>query len=276
VIGCAARNATSSWSRRYAQAPACLQSGAAGIMTRGRRRDARRVWVYACLMLLAGNGKVITGSKSLAGDLRGVLIGLLVATTSLVSARRMARLTWDEVGLAPRRRIPASLGVGVALVSVLTLLAATIARGLRAAGIPLEPPGPPGDLAELSAEALRRRLLLYLPFDTALPEELVFRSVLLAELRPRFRGLLLPVVLSTAAFLVWHAALGWSEVPDHQPRKLLQKYGFYALGSLVFTLPHLATGHVAGSMATHWLADGLLLLAGHTSGRRLKTFVFPE
>jgi membrane protease YdiL (CAAX protease family) len=124
--------------------------------------------------------------------------------------------------------------------------------------------------------AVRRRALLYVPLDTAVPEELLFRSILLSELRRRFNSNLVPVLLSTVAFVVWHASLGWSEVPDHDPGKLVEKYGFYALGSLVFILPRLKTGHVAGSIAAHWAIDALLLFAGHPSGQRLKTFVFPE
>ncbi len=62
----------------------------------------------------------------------------------------------------------------------------------------------PGDLAGISAEALRRRLLVYLWFDTAVPEELLPRSVLLAELRRHFRRPVQPVMLSMVVFVGWH------------------------------------------------------------------------
>jgi membrane protease YdiL (CAAX protease family) len=229
-----------------------------------------------CLMLLAANSRVIKGHPSLAGDAPGVVFGLAVTTASLLYGHRIARSGWDELGLAPLRRVPASVGIGLLFMCVLTAGAMVTVRGLRAIGIPLLAPEPPGDLPEISTRAVRRRALLYVALDTALPEELVFRSILFSELRVRFRGRLVPLLLTRAVFVVWHAGLGWSEVPDHDPRKLLEKYGFYALGSLVFTLPRVLSGHVAGSIAIHWGADALLLFAGHPSGRWLKTLAFPE
>jgi hypothetical protein len=81
---------------------------------------------------------------------------------------------------------------------------------------------------------------------------------------------------SMVCFVASHAFLGWSEVPDHAPREMAGKYGSYALGSLIFTAPYLATGHVAGSIFAHWLTDCVLLLAGHESGRRLRAILFPD
>jgi Type II CAAX prenyl endopeptidase Rce1-like len=123
---------------------------------------------------------------------------------------------------------------------------------------------------------LRRRLLVYLWFDTALPEELLLRSVLFAEMRPHMRRAVRPVLLSMASFVAWHAYLGWSEVPDRNPRVLTAKFGSYALGSLIFTAPYGATGHVAGSTVAPWLTDCLLLIAGHPSGQWLKAILLPD
>jgi membrane protease YdiL (CAAX protease family) len=165
--------------------------------------------------------------------------------------------------------------VGLLVVSVLTLLSALGARALRTLGIAVEPVEPPGDLAQISVGALRRRLLLYLWFDTAVPEELLLRSILFAELRQSVRGPIRLGVLSVACFVGWHACLGWSEVPDHNPRELTVKFGSYALGSLIFTAPFVVTGDVAGSILAHWLADCLLLWVGHPSGRWLKAILLP-
>jgi membrane protease YdiL (CAAX protease family) len=244
--------------------------------TRPRDSGTPVLWTYTCLMLLAANSRVIKRQPSLAGGIPGVLFGLTVSVTSLLYSSWIARSSWDELGLAPLRRVPASVGFGLFMVSFVTAGAVLTARGLRAIGIPVEAPEPPGDLPAISRAAVLRRAVLYVPLDTALPEELLFRSVLLSELGVRFRGRLVPVLLSSAAFVIWHGALGWSEVPDHDPRKLIQKYGFYALGSLVFSVPRLLTGHVAGSIAAHWFTDALLLFAGHPSGRWLRTLAFPE
>jgi membrane protease YdiL (CAAX protease family) len=220
--------------------------------------------------------KSLLGNKSLAGDTRGALIGLGISEISVIYSRRIMDASWQKLGLTPARSVPRSVGVGILVVSVLTLLSAISARALRMLGIPVEPIEPPGDLGEISAAALRRRLLLYLWFDTALPEELLLRSVLFAELRPHVRGTVRPVMLSMVTFVAWHAYLGWSEVPDHNPRTLSKKFGSYAFGSLIFTAPYVATRHVAGSIFAHWLTDCLLLLAGHPSGRWLKRMVFPD
>jgi membrane protease YdiL (CAAX protease family) len=241
-----------------------------------RRWPKARAWTYVCLVILAGNAKSLLGNRSLAGDTRGALIGLGISGISIIYARRVAHGRWDELGLAPARNVPRSVGVGILVVSVLTLLSAISARALRTLGISVEPIEPPGDLAAISAAALRRRLLLYLWFDTALPEELLLRSVLFAELRPHMRGTVRLVMFSMVSFVAWHAYLGWSEVPDHDPRTLSQKFGSYAFGSLIFAAPYVVTGHVAGSIVAHWLTDCLLLFAGHPSGRWLKRIVFPH
>lgn len=237
---------------------------------------AARVWIYAGLVVLAGNAKVLIGNKSLAGDVRNVLMGLGISTLSLIYARRIAHATWVELGLSPTTSVPRSLGVGMLVVIIPTVVSAIAARVLRTMGASVGPLAPPGDLSEISVRALRRRLLVYLWFDTALPEELLLRSVLFAELRRYVRGPVWPTTLSMACFVAWHACLGWSEVPDHNPRALTGKFGSYALGSLIFTTPYLATGHVAGAILAHWLTDCLLLLAGHPSGRWLKSIVLPE
>ena len=244
-------------------------------MTR-RRPRAARAWIYTGLVVLAGNAKVLIGNRSLAGDTRSALVGLSISIISLVYARRIGHATWDELGLSPARSMPRSVGLGILIVSALTLVSAIAARSLRTLGISVQPVDPPLDLAEISAAALQRRLLAYLWFDTALPEELLLRSVLLAELRPHFRRVVQPVMLSMAAFVGWHACLGWLEVPDRNPGELGRKFAAYAFGSLIFTTPYLATGHVAGSVVAHWLTDCLLLLAGHPSGRWLRTIVLPD
>jgi hypothetical protein len=226
--------------------------------------------IYACLVVLAGNAKVLLGNRSFAGDRRGVLTGLGFSAAGVIYARRVVYASWDELGVSFSRTMATSLEVAFLVLSVLTLGAALGARRLRRMGIAVDPVPPPGDLPRISQGALLRRMLLYLWFDTAVPEEILLRSILFAELRRSVRGPVRRVVLSVACFVGWHACLGWSEVPDHNPRALTVKFGSYALGSLIFTAPFLATSHVAGSIFAHWLTDCLLLWAGHPSGRWLK------
>jgi hypothetical protein len=105
-----------------------------------------QVWVYACLVVLAGNAKVLLGNRSVAGDTRGALVGLAISGLSLIYGRRIAHASWNELGLSPARKIPRSVRMGVLVVSVLTLLSAIGARALRAVGISVKPLQPPGDL----------------------------------------------------------------------------------------------------------------------------------
>ena len=241
-----------------------------------RRFGGARAWIYTCLVVLAGNAKVLLGNRSLAGDTRSALTGLAISGLSLLYARRIAHTNWNQLGLSPARSMPRSVGLGILVVSALTLFSPISARALRTIGISAEPLEPPGDLAEIPAGALLRRVFLYLWFDTALPEELLLRSVLFAELRPHVPGTFRRVMLSMASFVAWHAYLGWSEVPDHNPRVLTAKFAAYALGSLIFTAPYVATGHVAGSIVAHWLTDCVLLLAGHPSGQWFRSIVIPD
>src|SRR5207249_3870375 len=140
---------------------------------------------------------------------------------------------------------------------------------LGAAGLHFQPPPAPGDLASLPIEELRRRILLYLPFDTVVPEELVFRGVLLAELRRRFRGLWAPVLLSLVSFTIWHGYLGVHE-SGGDFGLLAVKLASYFAGGLLFTIPRLLSPNLMGCMVAHWLTDAVLMIAAHPAGGWLR------
>jgi membrane protease YdiL (CAAX protease family) len=156
---------------------------------------------------------------------------------------------------------------------------------------------------QLSRPALRRRLLAYLPLDTVLPEELAFRGLLLAwllrawGLHPR-RPLAKPpapplarsqrpthpdspppvlpwlrhpatraVLLAALPFTLWHLEIARREMPTFRARELAGKLAAYYAGGVVFGYLRVTTGHLAGSLAAHWLFNALAMLAARAAAR---------
>jgi membrane protease YdiL (CAAX protease family) len=225
-------------------------------------------------MLAIGNAKVLALPMSLRGSRRAVGLGLAVSGLSLLYARQVG-LTRAELGLTGwRANAPRSVACALATGLGLTLLGALLARTVAVLGLDVPLPAAPGDLGSLPVAALRRRLLAYLPLDTAVPEEIVFRGVIYAELARRSGGSRWQRILGTAVcFEVWHLALGMREASGLDRGQLAEKLGAYALGSVAFTLPRLLTGQLAGSVLLHWLVDALLMVAGHPSGHRFRALV---
>jgi membrane protease YdiL (CAAX protease family) len=225
-------------------------------------------------MLAMGNAKALALPISLGGSRRAVGVGLAVSGLSLLYARQVG-LTPAELGLTGwRANAPRSAALALGTGLGLTLLAALLARAAAALRLELPLPAVPGDLAGLPTTTLRRRLLAYLPLDTAVPEEIVFRGVIYAELTRRPGGSRWRTILGTAVcFELWHLALGLREASGLDRGQLAEKLGAYALGSAIFTLPRLLTGQLAGSMVLHWLVDALLLVAGHPSGHQFRALV---
>src|SRR5262249_42602200 len=152
-----------------------------------RLPPAWTAWGYTAVMLAVGNAKVLMLPASLSGTRRAVGLGVVVSGTSLLYARKVS-LTRRELGLSAwQSAAPRSLLVGMCGAVGLPLAAGLLARAAATLGIEL-PLTAPGDLHTLSDRALRRRLLAYLPLDTALPEEIVFRGVIYAELERRLGG----------------------------------------------------------------------------------------
>jgi membrane protease YdiL (CAAX protease family) len=229
---------------------------------------------YAFVVVLVGNAKTLWADAGPGGSWDTVLLGLLVAGACVAYGRHGAHLTWNEIGLAPARAVGPSLAVGSAVV-VGSLGLATLGGHVAAATgavVPL-PATPPG-LAGLEADTLWRRVLLLLPLDTALPEELAFRGVMLGLLLRQRIGWPWALALVTLASVLWHGALSWSEV-GNDPLELTLRFGAYAIGGVLFAIARLVTGHLAGSVLSHWAVDGMLFLAASTVGFGLRSLVLP-
>jgi tRNA pseudouridine32 synthase/23S rRNA pseudouridine746 synthase len=230
--------------------------------------------VYAVILILVGNAKTVWLDPGPGGSGVTLLLGLGVAIGSVAYGRYGAHLTWSEIGLAPGRAVTPSLAVGAAVVLGCLTVAAFVGHLAAALGVTLPVPVAPPGLASLETATLWRRILVLLPLDTAVPEELAFRGVLLGLLLQRHLGWPTALALVTLASVLWHGALGWSEVGD-DPQELALRLSAYTVGGLLFAVPRLSTRHLAGSILSHWAVDGLLFLAASAIGLGLRGVVVP-
>lgn len=243
--------------------------------------QARRLAILAGALSALGIGKfwLIDGlsakfafNPSQVG-LLGAGLGLIVGAAVLFYARRIG-LGREDLGLGSGQLTLASLGWGLIVIVGPTVLFMMLWEAAKLAGWPLLMVEGPAALTSLTAEQLRRRIVLFLPFDTVLPEELAFRALLFGEAR-RCGGPKLALLISALSFIGWHLSLGASEASG-DPGLFAQKVGGYAVGGVIFGLPRVAGAHLAGSMVAHWLADALLLLVGHPAGAWLSQALLPR
>jgi len=131
----------------------------------------------------------------------------------------------------------------------------------------LAPDVPQAYLAMRESEVLGR-VLLYLPLDTIVPEEVAFRGVLLGALRRRFRAPV-AVVLAAVPFALWHTTLALSETPSQSATQLAVKVSGYFLGGVGFGALQAATRRLSAPLAAHWALNAGLMLLLHPLGQRL-------
>jgi membrane protease YdiL (CAAX protease family) len=237
-------------------------------------QDWLRFAGFVAIVLLVGNAKSLLLPTTMAGSWAGVATGIAIVLLTLLGAR-LLRLDAAELGLTNWRAAAGpSIALGVGIVLGLTLLVAVAAHVLAAFGRPVTPLPPPGDLANLTDAQLWRRVFFFLPLDTAIPEELIFRGVIFAFLLRATRSLFWTVFWSSVCFMAWHGAIGLSEVPTLALGALVAKFGGYFLGGPVFSVPRLGTSVLLGCIVAHWLADALLMVVSHPSGAWLRALVF--
>lgn len=124
-----------------------------------------------------------------------------------------------------------------------------------------------GPLEGMAIEPLLLRAFVFMPLDTVIPEEFGFRGVLLARLR-RTGGTSRAVLLSAAAFTLWHVAIvaatvGQTNFREASALTLLAVVGALAAvfaGGAFFALLRIRTGHLAAAAAAHWTFNAALLL----------------
>ena len=121
-----------------------------------------------------------------------------------------------------------------------------------------------GPIATLSINGLLRRLLVDLPFLTAIIEELVFRHWLFYQMKSPART----VLLNAFIFTVWHGIAGFTAVMATQFSSsagllLLSYLGSLAavfVGGVVFAYVRLKTGSFVYSVLAHWVSDASIVI----------------
>ena len=222
-------------------------------------------------LFLAAYGNIaslVFGTATPAGSWSGVLLGMLLVGLVLIWGRWSDQLTATELGLTPRRLVrSAGLGLLVALGTALPALLFLRFPPLVGHAVEYAP------LASLSPEALLWRAFVWMPLDTAIPEELAFRGVLLASLRRRWSEF--PAVLvSAVVFTSWHGVIVSRTVAltNLQSEPVLAMLGLLGallavgVGGVLFAWLRLATGHLAGSIVAHWAFNAVLLLSLGSGG----------
>ena len=222
-------------------------------------------------LFLAAYGNIVSlvlGTATPVGSWSGVLPGVLLVGLVLIWGRWSDQLTATELGLTPRRLVrSAGVGLLVALGTAVPALLFLRFPPLVGQAVEYAP------LASLSPEALLWRAFVWMPLDTAIPEEVAFRGVLLASLRRRWSEL--PAVLvSAAVFTSWHGVIVSRTVAltnlQSEPRLamlgLLGALLAVGVGGVLFAWLRLATGHLAGSIVAHWAFNAVLLLSLGSGG----------
>ncbi len=219
-------------------------------------------------LLLAAYGNVTSlylKDAAPAGAWPGVPLGLAPGVCMLVWALRRG-LTWCDLGL-DRQGALRSAGVGLLVALVVALPAVVFLRMPPLVGAPVSYSA----LNTLSTETLAWRALVWMPLDTALPEEVAFRGALLGALLQRF-PVRRAVVLSALTFTLWHvvivvrtlAATNLADEPLLAGIGFLGALGSIFVGGVVFAALRMRTGHLAASVVMHWTFNAALLFGLYT------------
>lgn len=174
----------------------------------------------------------------------------------LLAGARASGLSWDELGLG---RAQARRGLVLAAVAAPATTAAVALLARHPSAAPFH-----ADARYPTVREARRGALVTIPLAVAIPEEILFRSVLDASLR-RHLSATGATATSAAAFGAWHA-LGaatladdnagvGSALGDSRHRAAIGVAGAVtatAIAGLGFTTLARATGSVLPGAAVHW------------------------
>ena len=230
-----------------------------------RSRAARdvRPFVLGVFLVVYGNlAALVVGTATPATDPKGIGLSILLLVFMVAWIGFSQRLTAKELGLSRQHAVrSASLGVLVGLCAAVPALLFLRYPPLVGEALQYSP------LSSLSREALLWRVFVWMPLDTAIPEEIAFRGVLLAALRRRLANRS-AVLLSAMLFAVWHGVIVTRTValtnleadPVLAVLGLLGAFLAVGVGGVLFALLRLATDHLAGSMVAHWAFNAVLLL----------------
>jgi uncharacterized protein len=191
----------------------------------------------------------------------GLAVSVLLVMVVLIWARS-AGMTWTELGFGPGQPVRSAL-IGLLTAAIIVTPALLFMRFPPVVGAPVTY----GPAAALTDSAVAQRVLLLMPLDTAIPEEIAFRGVLLGALLRRHSAVS-AVLLAAVPFTLWHLVivgrtLGLTNLAE-QPLYVL--LGFLSaliavfVGALIFGWLRITTGHIAASMTAHWGFNASLLV----------------
>ena len=225
-----------------------------------QRRVGAALGVAALLIAFGNAADVAVGGDLLALSWAAALkaVGTLVI---VIAAARWCRVTLPEMGIHRRGLVRSSL-VG-ALLALFIAAASLLALRLG----PFV--GGRVTYAPLGGEAVPPLLfhaLIALPLQTAVPEELAFRGLLLALLMrplPRRQA----AIAMAAVFVAWHivvqaqtlAQTNLSSVLLIIPATIVAVLALFA-GGLLFAYLRLRTDNLAAAVAAHWWFNAALVL----------------
>jgi membrane protease YdiL (CAAX protease family) len=222
--------------------------------------------LFAALVVLWGNAvSSAFGATAVlpGGSLPFAIAGLALVALSLVIANM------DGIGLGTLLGRPRDALIGGAIGAASAVLLAFAAIGFLRLIAPLITGTPVeyAPLARVTAGDLARHAMLLLPLGIVVPEEVAFRGTLLA-MAARRASVRQAVVLSAAAFALWHCAVIAATVGDTTlappspwfwPAALVALVIVFA-GGAVFAVVRLHTRTLATTVMAHWVFNAVLLV----------------
>ena len=221
------------------------------------------VWIFVVLLVTFGNAKSLRDPSAVPEEpwpglaFAGALVLLVFAAT-----RAGPRVSASELGLV-RTGSARSAALGLLIGAVAALLALFVLRfppilGEPVRYVPLVDPDP---------AALLLRALVFMPLDTAIPEELAFRGLLLGWLR-RGAGLTRAVLISSVVYAAWHLVIVSATLAETNvlgdPRTAvlgtLGAFGAVFAGGIAFALLRARSGGLAAPLAAHVTFNAAILL----------------
>lgn len=221
------------------------------------------IWVFIVLLIGYGNAKSLREPSAVPAEpWPGLALAGLLALLVFAATRAGPRLSRSELGLVRASSArPAALGLLIGVAAALVALAV-----LRFPPI-LDEPVRYAPLLQLDPVGLLLRALVFMPLDTAVPEELAFRGLLFGWLR-RGGSVTRAVLLSAGAYAAWHlviviATLGETNVAGEAWTAVLGALvAFVAVfaGGIAFALLREWSGRLAAPLAAHAAFNATILL----------------
>ncbi|HEV8191066.1 MAG TPA: CPBP family intramembrane glutamic endopeptidase [Ktedonobacterales bacterium] len=210
----------------------------------------RLVWIAELSLIPASNNVVALITWRTGLDLYPVLAAALYA---YIGVRHLRVLPFGFVWSRHSVAVGAIAGLALALPPMIFFLHPLFVSSVGY-----------GPIANMSINGLLRRVMIDLPFLTAIIEELVFRHWLFFEAKSPIRTIL----FNASIFTAWHGIAAFTAVAATQygssAQLLLLSYvgslGAVFVGGVVFALVRHLTGSFVYSALAHWLTDAGLIV----------------